>query len=226
MSASRPVAAVRQAEDDHWHQLWRRIKASNDQVAWSTLWVLVRRRILSGMVTRYFIPGIWGQREDLEMIAAVGFIQGVHDWNPQGGRHLRGFLGFCMERELKTLLVYCNCEGRQLFRRVDSLDQPLVADGSARDRVVQDTIPGGIEPDQVVLQAESLARVHAAAIRCASSDLEQQVVGYMLGQPDFRYTDANELATALGITDRCLDNTMQRVRRHRREPLEEFLTST
>ncbi|WP_370326975.1 sigma-70 family RNA polymerase sigma factor [Euzebya sp.] len=169
--------------------------------------LLVRYRpVVRARARRYHLAG--ADRDDVVQEGMVGLYKAIRDFAPDGvdGRpaSFRTFAELCVVRQILTAVRAATRDKHLLLNAAVPLhpDLPLPADR-----------PGSGDPaEDLIRRAE--AEVVGRVVRQLLSDLE---VAVLAGLADgHRYA---EIAEALGVTDKAIDNARQRIRRKLDGPL-------
>jgi len=179
---------------------------------------------------RLYLPG--GEPDDLAQEARVGLVDAMRRWDPARGVPFSNFAWLCATREARNAVV----AARATKHHVLTMAMPLgVADGSAKDAYTAGETPldsqanaqrrrrvrttaaasaygGGHDPVAKILAREQLQAL-IARMRTLSP-LERQAL--VLANNDRSY---DEIATALHVRVRAVNNALQRARHKLREPL-------
>jgi RNA polymerase sporulation-specific sigma factor len=162
-----------------------------------------------------FLPG--GDRDDLAQAARLGVIDAARCWDPARGVPFGSFARLCAVREARMALSAARARKHQILTRACSLErsapseEPDSAEESLRPAVAQ--IPGRRDDDPV---AVTLAREQLRAVidRLGTlSALERRALAMAAGDCTHR-----EIAAALGVSLRAVNNALQRARHKLADP--------
>jgi RNA polymerase sporulation-specific sigma factor len=155
------------------------------------------------LAERYFAAG--HDDEDLVQIALAAANKALDNWRPTGGRTLKSYAWMAMERDIQDVVA-----ASRRLKRGDgtvplSLEQPIDANGT--DTVGDMIAAHGHDPYGAAAARDLLEQLVG---RC--STLERQVLPYLISAGDQGSIYALA-AERLGVTEKAVDNAMQRIRR-------------
>lgn len=141
--------------------------------------------------------------DDLYQEGLLGLFRAACTYDPQGPASFRTYAGICISHRI--IAAYRSA----LRQKHLALNSSVSIDGDDAASL-QDH---GSSPETVVIAQENLQRVQDR-IRHQLSPLEQRVLWLYLAGGSYL-----EIGTRLGVSQKSVDNAMQRVRRKLRDPL-------
>jgi RNA polymerase sporulation-specific sigma factor len=155
--------------------------------------------------SREFFPPPGLSDDDMEQEALFGFWKAVRDFRSGNGSSFRSFAQLCVNRQLVTAVKAAKRLKHGPMNDAVSFEMPT-ADGRAE---LGDLVPAKRGDPVGVLLSREKARVLFDAIKWHLTDLEGKVVWaiHAEGEP---YED---IAAALGIDAKTVDNAAQRARK-------------
>lgn len=154
------------------------------------------------------MPG--GDRDDLIQEGAIGFMEAVRDWRPDGGSSFSTFAGMCIVRQMIAAMRSANYLKRRVLTYAVRLERPI---RRPKGQIVylRDLLPAPDgDPVQHVVALEDMREEEvlvAGALQGLSNLEREAVLRITRGQS---YAEA---ARALGTTPKAIDNALQRARR-------------
>lgn len=178
---------------------------SGMETAWASLWEYTEPRVMPWLLRDYFLPG--GDSDDLRSVVKMGFVEAVRDWDATTGAPFINFVRLTTRREVLQTLTRENRAFRKINRYAQSLDEPVFDDP---DRSYHEVIPSKYGDPTDVIARESVSQLLGTL-----SDLESRVAHQIIRHAGrFSY---DELASALGVEWKSIDNAIQRIRRRARK---------
>ena len=162
--------------------------------------VLVNRYIglIRYITSKYKVSGL--DPDDLVQEGLLGFMSAAKDFRSDGGAQFRNYAVLCINRRLISLLKRSgNNRSKALNDYVSIYDKSF------------DTVSGGVEPEDEYIGKESLD-ILGTALTEILSQTEQNVLRLYLAGESY-----SEIAQALDINRKSVDNAMQRIRRKLRD---------
>jgi RNA polymerase sporulation-specific sigma factor len=176
-----------------------------------------RLLVLYEPMVRYIVRGLYlpgGEREDLAQEARVGLFEAARDWDPAHHVPFRCFAWLCAASQVRMAVTAANTHKHLLLTTACSMqrlirsERPEFVDGG--DDAFPGTSPAAGSPQEdpvaKVLAREELGgilgRVHTL------SELERRALAVATAGHPYR-----EIARALGIRVRAVNNALQRARR-------------
>lgn len=141
--------------------------------------------------------------DDLYQEGLLGLFRAACTYDPQGPASFRTYAGICISHRIIAAYRSALRQKHLALNSSVSIDGDDVA--SLQDH--------GSSPETVVIAQENLQRVQDR-IRHQLSPLEQRVLWLYLAGGSYL-----EIGTRLGVSQKSVDNAMQRVRRKLRDPL-------
>ena len=141
-------------------------------------------------------PQLHGERDDLIQEGAIGLMDAVAHYDAAAGTPFQAYASVCIEnRILSALRAQSRQKNLPLNEAVplDGLEIPIAAHSA--------------DPENVFFGRERLQSV-MNAVRTRLSPLERKVLENYLGGRSYR-----EIASRLGLTEKSVDNALQRIRR-------------
>lgn len=151
--------------------------------------------LIGGKVSR-LAPQLRSEQDDLLQEGAIGLMDAVAHFDPASGTPFRAYASVCIEHRIISAL---RAQGRQKNLPLNE-SVPL-------DDLKSSTALSYADPENVFFGRERLQRV-LQAIRTRLSPLERRVLEGYLGGRSYR-----EVASRLGLTEKSVDNALQRIRR-------------
>ncbi|MDD6175981.1 MAG: sigma-70 family RNA polymerase sigma factor [Firmicutes bacterium] len=151
--------------------------------------------LIGGKVSR-LAPRLHGDRDDLLQEGAIGLMDAVAHYDPASGTPFQAYASVCIEHRILSAL---RAQGRQK-------NLPLNESVPLDDLEDSSAFPSA-DPENVFLGRERLRHV-LQAVQTHLSPMERQVLEGYLGGRSYR-----EVASRLGLTEKSVDNALQRIRR-------------
>ncbi|MGI6261781.1 MAG: sigma-70 family RNA polymerase sigma factor [Acutalibacteraceae bacterium] len=151
---------------------------------------------LIGSKVSRLAPQLRGERDDLLQEGAIGLMDAVAHYDSANGTPFQAYASVCIEHRILSAL------------RAQSRQKNLPLNESVPlDDLESSTAFSSADPEDVFFGRERLQHVlHAVQTRL--SPLERQVLEGYLGGRSYR-----EVASRLGLTEKSVDNALQRIRR-------------
>ncbi len=162
---------------------------------------LVRRK------TRpYFLIG--ADSADLVQEGAIGLVAAIREYSPEHGVAFRSFAETCIVRQLFTAIKSATRKKHLPLNNYISLDKSS-DDGNDECGMLADTImqPGNVNPEDIFLEREEYMEL-LMRIGKELTELERRVLVRFIKGDSY-----NEIAKALGKTNKSVDNTIQRIKK-------------
>ena len=159
------------------------------------------RRIVKICIRPYFLAG--GDSEDLLQEGMIGLLSAIRSYDPAGGSSFKTFAEVCVKRRIISA-------ARAAARQKHS---PL-NDGVSLEELLSDESAGGTypesfsrSPEDQLLAQESQADFLSTYSQYLSG-FEAQILTQYLDGLNYR-----EIASACGVTEKSVDNAVQRIRK-------------
>lgn len=183
-----------------------------DPAAADELWQIAWRERIRRRTRRFFLNQGWGDSDDLEGCARLGFWQGILAWRPDGGMSLLNFLAHCAEARIKDLFTAATREKRRDLTKRASLSAPIRSDGVQISLL--EILPGERSTEEQVIENMTDEELFPTFLGYATNGtLEHRLINSMYHNPGLVWRD---YAKKLGVTEKAVDNALQRIRRHYR----------
>lgn len=163
------------------------------------------RAIVVKKARLYYLAG--GDQEDLIQEGMIALMRAVWDYRPDRGSSFASFAARCVENRIKSVVTAASRLKYSPLNNSVSLYEPVDEDGSGMTLI--DQLPEAQEqdPEEVLMQQESVRQIVATA-RTALSELEKKVLyGYLFG------ASHKEIARQIGRDEKAVDNALQRIRK-------------
>lgn len=163
------------------------------------------KKMVSRKARTYYLTG--GDYEDLIEEGMIGLYQAANDYDPSRGSSFQTFASLCIDRHLKSVIKASLREKNRILNNAVSYDQVQKGkDGTVQD--LKETISdhGDNSPETIVTRREEHSEM-IGKLEQRLSPLEKKVFArYLEGYP---YT---QIAEDLGLTDKSVDNAIQRIK--------------
>jgi RNA polymerase sigma-H factor len=165
--------------------------------------------LAQAIVRGLFLLG--GEREDLAQHARLGIVHALRDWDPARGAPFKPFVRLCVVREARMAYLAARARKHQPLNAAVPLDAPgRPLDGFAEaDCVTGEERLAGVRADaDPVLKTLARERLREIRERLPSlSALERDALALAASGHSHR-----EIAGALGVSRRAVNNALQRAR--------------
>ena len=151
--------------------------------------------LIGGKVSR-LAPQLRSERDDLLQEGAIGLMDAVAHYDSANGTPFQAYASVCIEHRILSAL---RAQGRQKNLPLNE-SVPL-------DDLESSAAFSSADPENIFFGRERLQHV-LHAVRTRLSPLERQVLEDYLGGRSYR-----EVASHLGLTEKSVDNALQRIRR-------------
>ena len=153
----------------------------------------------------YFLIG--ADREDIIQEGMIGLYKAIRDYRSDKQTSFKSFAELCVTRQIITAIKTATRQKHMPLNSYVSLNRPIYDEDS--DRTLLDVMPSEqvLDPEEVVISAEELARMEEQVAEILS-DLEWQVLNCYLDGKSYV-----EIANELQRHVKSVDNALQRVKR-------------
>ena len=180
--------------------------AGNDRNAMD--WLLNKyKQLVKCIAQRYYIRG--GDRDDVMQEGMIGLYSAIIDFNKDSNVKFTTFAGTCIKNKIKTAITRSNTNGNRLLSEAGSLYEPINDESGDDTSERIDTIsdPNATDP-QTELDAHELENDIRTFLNEQLSDIERNVAKRL--ETGMSY---NEIALDMNITEKAVDNAIQRMRK-------------
>ncbi len=140
--------------------------------------------------------------DDLSQEASMGLLSAAKSYNPDAGASFRTYAAVCMERRLFSAYKIATRQKHIPLNQYVSLNDSAGGQNAGID-LPSDRMA---DPEELLIGREDLERMERR-IEETLSGLEKNVLSYYLGGASYE-----EIARALHISEKAVDNALQRVR--------------
>lgn len=153
----------------------------------------------------YFLIG--ADHEDIVQEGMIGLYKAIRDYNPDKGASFKGFAELCITRQIITAIKTATRQKHIPLNSYISLNKPVYDEHS--DRTLLDIIVGKSEsdPEKLLISHENLVSIHEKILELLSP-LERKVLDAYLEGDSY-----SNMAKKTGISEKSIDNALQRVKR-------------
>ena len=170
----------------------------------ATEYLLNKYKILvSARVKRYYLAG--ATREDLVQEGMIGLYRAIMSYSKQKSTSFSAFASVCIKRRLLSAIRAANRQKHQPLNSYVSLSKPVEED--AEGRTLGETLENTAGDPEAIFLNEERSQSERQRIDDALSPFEKKVV--LLYLHDMTYAD---IARKLQISEKSVDNAMQRVK--------------
>jgi len=164
------------------------------------------RGLVEGKARTFFLAG--AERDDVVQEGMIGLYKAIRDFLPEKCVAFRSFAETCVTRQIITATKMATRKKHHLLNASVSLDAPTdETGGSDALEAPSPTMMGGGTPEQIVLGRDTAREVNAR-MRSSLSKLECIALSAYLGGRSY-----HEIAEALRMTPKQIDNALQRAKR-------------
>ncbi len=161
------------------------------------------RNYVYSKANTYFLVG--AEREDVAQEGLIGLYKAVREFSPEGGSSFKHFAGLCISRQIITAVKAASRKKHIPLNSYISLDAEK--QGPAEEELGAAFSDEEQNPETILIEQEDLSRIEYK-INKALSKLEMQVFNYYAEGMSYE-----EIASALGRTEKSVDNALQRVKK-------------
>jgi len=183
------------------------IRTSDDEESFNELYRRYQK-IIWGIIHALVRPPIPHEisLEDLHQEGAIGLTKAIRQFDSSREIKFSTFARVCIERDVRSALRKCRTESFRLLSQAKSLDMDVTDDHHVQ---LIDTIDARKpEFDPVYMMQVSWAMDQIPLIRENLPDYQWEI--YTLSQLGYSY---REIATQVGVTQKDVDNTIQKIRK-------------
>ncbi|MBQ1546731.1 MAG: sigma-70 family RNA polymerase sigma factor [Clostridia bacterium] len=154
--------------------------------------------LVLSITMKYRVSG--HEPQDLTQEGLLGLLSAVQTYKEDRGASFKTYASACINHRIAELLRKSGTNARRAMTDYISIYEEGVTE-----------VPGGVEPEQLVLSQEGLEALRKAILEILS-DREQKVLKLYLGGSSY-----SQIAEKLNITDKSVDNAIQRIRKKLRD---------
>src|SRR5665648_208998 len=153
----------------------------------------------------YFMLG--GDRDDIVQEGMIGIFKAIKNYDADKGASFKTFADLCVNRQIITAIKSAGRHKHSPLNTSLSLDKPMSEGESAQ--TLGETLSAGIDtnPEAAFLMGE-MAKLLFSSQESFLSNFERFVLGEMMQGKNYR-----DIAKEQGISDKSVDNAIQRIRR-------------
>jgi len=164
------------------------------------------RGLVEGKARTFFLAG--AERDDVVQEGMIGLYKAIRDFLPEKRVAFRSFAETCVTRQIITATKMATRKKHHLLNASISLDNATDESGSSDAlEVPGPRMLGGATPEQIVLGRDTAREVNAR-MKTSLSKLECIALSAYLGGRSY-----HEIAQALRMTPKQIDNALQRAKR-------------
>lgn len=161
------------------------------------------RNYVYSKANTYFLVG--AEKEDVAQEGLIGLYKAVREFSPDGGSSFKHFAGLCISRQIITAVKSARRKKHIPLNSYISLD--VKEQGPAEVEMDVSFSEEDQNPETILIEQEELGRIEYK-INKALSKFELQVFNYYAEGMSYE-----EIAAALGRTQKSVDNALQRVKK-------------
>lgn len=162
---------------------------------------------------KFYLPG--GDSEDILQEARIGLYKAVQDYNNESfDTNFENFaLRICIRRRLITIISSAQRGKAEPLNKSYSLDMPIISDkNETSGQTIGDlVIDENAEPSKQLIEQERLLLIKNV-LYAKLTDLEAKVLQEYELESSYK-----EIAEALDISEKCVDNSLMRIRKKAKE---------
>jgi RNA polymerase sporulation-specific sigma factor len=172
------------------------------------------KQIVRSKARTYFLIG--ADREDIIQEGMIGLYKAVMDYQFDKQSSFRSFAELCITRQIITAIKAATRKKHMPLNTYISFNRSVYEGENERPLIDVLTSTRITDPEEVLIGRENYAAV-ADSIEHSLSKLERNALGYYL----FGYS-YQQIADALGISTKSVDNAIQRVKKKLEARLQEI----
>ena len=165
--------------------------------------------LLGHICEKYFLRD--GERDDLMQEVMIGFVQAVHDYNPESGKQFKNFAFLCVKRELDSCVKRSNRKKHMILNEAVPINYTNGEDEEIAENeallMERDKSGNIITPENLMIEKESCVET-SSVLADILSKLEYKVL--IMRLMGYSY---NEITLLLQLENKSVDNAMQRIRK-------------
>lgn len=162
--------------------------------------------MVRGMSRRYFLPK--ESDDDLIQEGKIAIFNAVRTYKEEFGIPFSSFVRMVISRKFKQAITMRNCAKHQVFNMASSLDKTNGLSIPYDNLLIDSAKNYQYDPGQVVV-AEIYFKFIVNSLMAEFTDLEQQVFHtFFINQ-----MKPAEISKTIGITTKCVDNTVTRIKK-------------
>ena len=153
----------------------------------------------------YFLIG--ADREDIIQEGMIGLYKAIRDYDTEKFSNFRAFAEMCVTRQIITAIKTATRQKHMPLNSYVSLSHPVFDDES--DKTLIDTISESscLDPEEIFINKENFNYIGEKISNVLSRKEMDILMLYLQGK------SYQEMAVELGITNKSIDNALQRVKR-------------
>lgn len=153
----------------------------------------------------YFLIG--ADREDIIQEGMIGLYKAIRDYDAEKFSNFRAFAEMCVTRQIITAIKTATRQKHMPLNSYVSLSHPVFDDES--DKTLLDTISESscLDPEEIFINKENFNYIGEKISSILSQKERDILMLYLQGK------SYQEMASELDITNKSIDNALQRVKR-------------
>ena len=172
------------------------------------------KQVVRSKARTYFLVG--ADREDIIQEGMIGLYKAVCDYEFGKQASFRAFAELCITRQIITAIKSATRKKHIPLNTYVSLSRPVYEDGDGERTLIDVLETTRIsDPEEALIGRESYEAV-ARDIENALSKLEREALSLYLQGLSYQ-----QIAAAMGRSTKCVDNSIQRVKKKLEERLKE-----
>lgn len=172
------------------------------------------KQIVRSKARTYFLIG--ADREDIIQEGMIGLYKAVLDYQPDRQASFRSFAELCITRQIISAIKSATRKKHMPLNTYISFNRSVFDGDNERPLIDVLTSTRMTDPEEVLIGRENYAAV-ADSIEHSLSKLEQNALGFYLDGYSYQ-----QIADALGVTTKSVDNAIQRVKKKLEARLQEL----
>ena len=189
------------------------MQRAGDKRAEDTLYARYKQIVRSKART-YFLIG--ADREDIIQEGMIGLYKAVLDYQTDRQASFRSFAELCITRQIISAIKSATRKKHMPLNSYISFNRSVFDGDNERPLIDVLTSTRMTDPEEVLIGRENYAAV-ADSIEHSLSKLEQNALGFYLDGYSYQ-----QIADALGVTTKSVDNAIQRVKKKLEARLQEL----
>ena len=189
------------------------MQRAGDKRAEDTLYARYKQIVRSKART-YFLIG--ADREDIIQEGMIGLYKAVLDYQTDRQASFRSFAELCITRQIISAIKSATRKKHMPLNSYISFNRSVFDGDNERPLIDVLTSTRMTDPEEVLIGRENYAAV-ADSIEHSLSKLERNALGFYLDGYSYQ-----QIADALGVTTKSVDNAIQRVKKKLEARLQEL----
>ena len=163
------------------------------------------KELVKSKARLYFMLG--GDRDDIVQEGMIGIFKAIKNYDADKGASFKTFADLCVNRQIITAIKSAGRYKHSPLNTSLSLDKPMSEGESAQ--TLGETLAAGVDtnPEATFLIGE-MAELLFSSQESFLSNFERFVLGEMMQGKNYR-----DIAKEQGVSDKSVDNAIQRIRR-------------